>query len=410
MVAKSIQILILSFLLFQSLILPGFTASDSIDTLIANGEKVFQQQDYPQARQIFLNILKLAQDSPKAGYIQYQIARTYFREKNYATAITAANDVITKYSGSEKAPAAYWLMGYCYLRSEEYSNATIYFNRVIDNYPKSSIASDAALRIARILYMQPDNKLNESVAAFKRVIDNYPDSEQAVEALASYGQLLWAVSERGQTVEKKKEVLDLFFQLLKKSVGNEKMEGFAQMQIAALTMEIARLKPTPEMGPYLDQAITECQKVTQNYRNAEKVTLATAQLMEAECYSLKGDCETALAKFKQIISSYSNEPTCAIQSGFAQYMLGLTQYNLGNHDEAIAEFTKVGEKYQQKDNFAGNNIQASSLYWLGEIKRRQGVYENAEQDIKQLINDYPRSSEAQLAVNTLQKIKSHNSK
>jgi len=53
--------------------------------------------------------------------------------------------------------------------------------------------------------------------------------------------------------------------------------------------------------------------------------------------------------------------------------------------------------YDEKDNFYRNNVQASSLCWMGYVRVKQDRNEEAKTLFSQLLESYPNTEEADFA-------------
>ncbi len=235
---------------------------------------------------------------------------------------------------------------------------------------------------------------------FSKYLANYPDGAEHKEATKAYINLSWFFSERAKSVEQKLDILKVLEEVIASNRSDEELQGFALMQYAALSMEVGRLEEEEsggELKPDYAMVAEKCRDVKSLYPSAAATTLATAALMEAECDYFELRLDDAKQKFADLIAAYKEKPGCRTQCAFAQYMLGMTLFKQCKYDEAYDAFQTVRMLYDEKDNFYRNNVQASSLCWMGYVRVKQDRNEEAKTLFSQLIETYPNTEEADFA-------------
>ncbi len=151
-----------------------------------------------KARLLFKEIMHLYPDSPYARRAKVGIADSYFRQKDSASLIMAANEYqeyVNLYPNSPDAVYAKMQVGMCYFkqvrkpgRDQENTHKAIQaLEAMVRMYPDTEEAKDARKKIAKTrqnlathyyLIGISNYRLKAyrgAIARFKQVIDNYPD-------------------------------------------------------------------------------------------------------------------------------------------------------------------------------------------------------------------------------------------
>lgn len=151
-----------------------------------------------KARLLFKEIMHLYPDSPYARRAKVGIADSYFRQKDSASLIMAANEYqeyVNLYPNSPDAVYAKMQVGMCYFKQirkpgrdqDNTHNAIQALEAMVRMYPDTEEAKDARKKIAKgrqniathyYLIGVSNYRLRAyrgAIARFKQVIDNYPD-------------------------------------------------------------------------------------------------------------------------------------------------------------------------------------------------------------------------------------------
>lgn len=137
----------------------------------------------------------------------------------------------------------------------------------------------------------------------------------------------------------------------------------------------------------------------------KKVTKTLGGLAQTQT-DYKGNLATALKlvdqkKYKEAkpkLEELLAEKLSAADKNKVYHGLGLVQYNSKNYDEAIVFFSKIYTKWPR------SSLSPNSLYYIGKSFESQGKKEEAKQIFQEVINKYPKSSQAKNAQENLTKI------
>ncbi len=106
----------------------------------------FQRGNYELAISQFMQYLQYFPDAQLAQNAQYWIGECYYTGERYTQALSAFEEVLTKYPGGTQTPAAVLRIGFTHLALNDKNNGLIYLDRVIKEFPNSEEAMLARLR------------------------------------------------------------------------------------------------------------------------------------------------------------------------------------------------------------------------------------------------------------------------
>ena len=138
---------------------------------------------YKAAREELKKVIEGADDlSAKAAYY---IAESYYREREYTTAIEAYASVVESYPQSDYAVSSQYQIAICYWRTgvEEKSNELL--ASFAATYPESDLADNAEFQIAANYASKEEYE--EAIDAYSEVVLKYPGSSLADDALWNVG-------------------------------------------------------------------------------------------------------------------------------------------------------------------------------------------------------------------------------
>jgi soluble lytic murein transglycosylase len=213
---------------------------------------------YKAAREELKKVIEGADDlSAKAAYY---IAESYYREREYTTAIEAYTSVIEGYPQSDYAVSSEYQIAICYWRTgkeeksnellasfaatypennladnaefqiaanyaskEEYEEAIDAYSKVVSKYPASSLADDALWNVGWYYVKLKDNVKSEQT--LRRLMNEYPDSSLA-------GAARFWIGVNYEKMEKWQEAVDAYKQVIQK--GEWYYSDRAKMRIESL--------------------------------------------------------------------------------------------------------------------------------------------------------------------------------
>ena len=189
-------------------------------------------------------------------------------------------------------------------------------------------------------------------------------------------------------------------QLKKKTTDLQEANSKAQSQFSRLDSETQSNKERIEnLEKYLNVESSEESSLFK-----ESGDSADKEITENESYALakqkfeRGDHQGARAAFKEFIKKY---PTSE-QADNALFWIGETYFHEKWYEKAILEYEKVIVEYPK-----GNKVPAAllkqgiSFYLHGEMEKDEKFKETAIGVMKELIDKYPKSSEATIAAKKL---------
>ncbi len=179
----------------------------------------------------------------------------------------------------------------------------------------------------------------------------------------------------------------------------EKMEmAFNQMDAELIDLGERMEKIGRKVGAWRGELIAEN---ASSETSKVKLDTATAGIDADKLYNTayldftRSNYQVAIIGFRRFIQTF---PTSEMADN-AQYWLGECFYSLNQLDSAETEFKLVAERYPD-----GNKVPAA-LYKLGIIYQLQGKNKKAKEKLTEVVNNYPKSPEAQLAKERLNTIK-----
>jgi tol-pal system protein YbgF len=104
---------------------------------------LYKEAKFSMAREAMQKFIKDYPDDPLAGNAQFWIGETYYRERDFASAILAYEEVIKNYSSNRKVSAAMLKQGFAFANMGEKDAAKSILNQVIEKYPDSDVANAA---------------------------------------------------------------------------------------------------------------------------------------------------------------------------------------------------------------------------------------------------------------------------
>lgn len=122
--------------------------------------------------------LELFPDDDRCPSLQYQLAYSYYRAKEYKDAIREFETYLKNYPGSDRCPRLLLTIGTTYrYYLKDPARAIDVFRRLVREYPDNDQVPTAYRYIGEA-YLALD-RLKEGKAALNRVIHDYPDSQAA---------------------------------------------------------------------------------------------------------------------------------------------------------------------------------------------------------------------------------------
>ncbi|MFZ5516491.1 MAG: tetratricopeptide repeat protein [Candidatus Zhuqueibacterota bacterium] len=142
---------------------------------------------WSDARSAFGTIVAEFPRRNEAAESAYQIAESYFNERNYEQAIEAYNDVKRKFPESRYAALSMYNSGWGYIQNNQQDQGIEVFKQLITAYPDSAYAIDALFTIGDWHYN--NKRYDDATKTYQQLIERYPDSELAEKARGHVDEL-----------------------------------------------------------------------------------------------------------------------------------------------------------------------------------------------------------------------------
>ena len=375
------------------------TATDSVslrgeaDYLI--GESYFNLGQYDKAQKQYEGFLKDYQGHRLTNEVQYALAWTLFKERQFGSAADAFN----KLSGSEDqiGQASLYRKGVAEKLAGKRQAAMETFAKVVSRDAAGGYADNALYDTGLILF--EDKKPGEAKNFFLRVVEEFPSSDVAADAsmmLGEYYVANGAYDSARVSYEKALSVPDASFET----------KVTSSFQLAWCLMKLGKSK----------DAAVGFSKFIATYPEHPKSAEASYWLAESDYQA--GDFRSAIKQYQSIVST-ANHP----RREEGMYGIGWTYYKQGDYPKAISAFEqlivaypsgkfsfdarlRLGDCYfQQKDYkkaagayrtvirlFPKNDGADYAMYQLGQTYFRSGDHEQASDQFDAVIKTYPKSS------------------
>lgn len=360
--------------------------------------------NYEQAIEEFRTAINNYPGTRWAARSQYNIGDAYYNAGEYDKAIAAYKKVLERYPNSDYVVEA--ANGINYARqaaatgkpaARDTASATSAVEEFIANNPQSSISDELRYRQAESLvqtgdYLKaieqleqyirvsnnqellPDAYLNLATAyrqtkrtakaeeAYQSILDQFPDSDEAATALAALGHL--------KMMQNNFQTAYTYFSKLQEKGSQYRTEALVGMGNALLAMGNA-------------------EEAKQHYESALEISASSdaARVGLAKAAIQQGNYEKAEQQLQPV--AQSNTEAVGAE---AQYYLGLIKQEQGQLNEALDEYAKVRVLYKLFDRWI-----AKSMLKSGEVYIALENPEEARKIWNTLIDQYPRSAEAQQA-------------
>jgi len=219
------------------LLLSGCSAFGSHPTTVApaaklydDGERLFLQERYPQAREQFQWLVERHPESDLAPVARYLVGETYFRSKDFEKAAPEFETFVTLYPSNQIADLGQYRLARSYFdqmptveRDQKITaQALTEFQKLIRLYPESRYAPDAIVKIeaCRLRLAQKElwiaafymrqGKYEAALPRFDAVITTYGRTQAAPEALYQKADALIRLGRTDEAASLLKRLVDEF--------------------------------------------------------------------------------------------------------------------------------------------------------------------------------------------------------
>lgn len=147
------------------------------DALLRAGQSYFHLVNYDSS----ITVAERMPQGPLYYDAQYLIGESFYRKKDYQTAVHYYENVLTNSLKKEQIPLALYSLGFCYQNLKNYQKAITYFDSLINSSPASELNREASLAKGACLaglgetdqavkYLENVSEQNEVVAAQAKIL------------------------------------------------------------------------------------------------------------------------------------------------------------------------------------------------------------------------------------------------
>ena len=376
-------------------------------------DSVEQQKHYQEAVSAWKEVLANHPNGTLADKTRYHIGITYVNLKQYNNGIQAFKQVLSDYPGSNWGDNARYQTGWVFYKQERYPEAIAAFNEMLKVHPGSQLVPRAIFGIANAYFKQ--GKYAQAIREYQQVVDKYPNpireagAEKAIDlrpeaqyyigesflnlqnysdAIAAYEKVLqhhpkseWAddaqygIATAYENLGQKEKAIQAYRTLTQK-YPNRELAPDVQLQIGRHYYNEKDYK----------RAIAEFQNAINQYPNTSPAWLAQYNI--GKCYIALESYRQAISAFERVDAKSEFAATATYEIGYAWYDQNNPSRNLGN---AVKALLAVPEKYPQSADVP------RALLLAGECYKELAELDKAVQVYRRLLNDHPKSEQAQWA-------------
>lgn len=311
---------------------------------------------------------KLVQSQPLVSKLSaealFRIGRIYCNDLHeYRKALDAFGLFLRDYPTYWKFPAAVYWQGICYEQLRDYDNAISAFETFVQVYPDNE--PDWLADIGKLGEMGVKAEIESKIEKLKKLA---PEAQ-------------WSEAERLRSLEKYRETLAIYRELMSKYPNSEYSEK--------AKVQADRVKNLVEV------------QICQDIVKEKSVEAPAAQYRIAEIYEIEiQDHPRAIREYEKVAANYSNTYWAAD----ALYRIGLIYSGLNSSDIHTAkeekkksikpDYQKAIEKYRQLIREYPKTYTAAKAYSrMGEIYRNHlSDYRQALEAYRRILNDYPKQN------------------
>lgn len=283
-------------------------------------------------------------------YAQFELAKTFFDDGNYRSAVPEFKAFISAFPDSLLLPQAKLALGKSYFNLKNYQKAISTFSNLVADKPDSEVAPEAKYLVGRAYEQQ--KQWSAAYLAYQETDLNYPLSFFGRQSRLSSAEL------------KKKHKKNLpRLKATAKALYKQGMSYFADNDYENASNVFNRLAREFPKSKYVGEAM---------------LMLGRAEMQTGNPAAIS-DLERAS----------EGPPNLA---GRATYYLGLTYGRRGNYDRAIKTLAKVPARYPDSD------LCSDAVYWSAYFKESSGDLNGALRSYYDVINNYPGSQSVPAAI------------
>lgn len=251
----------------------------------------FDKKDFPGAIAAYQDVITRFPESPEAAEAQFRIANIYHWDLvKPEKAITEYQKVIQAYPQTGYAIETLIRLGEVYIRLNQFDKSIEVLQRVINNHPNTPYVPWAMLVLGNVIYFDQFDPLRAK-PTYQEILTKYPNTEYAAEAQLWLTRI--GVEREGLAPQ---EAIRIYQGILTASPQYYHVQAAVQYTIGYTYLTSGQNQ----------QALTEFQKVLDNYPNTHEDWLALTLYFIGHAYINLGQLAQAETKFNQGFLTYPN--------------------------------------------------------------------------------------------------------
>jgi tetratricopeptide (TPR) repeat protein len=300
-----------------------------------------KRYDYAMARQVFNDLLNRSPNTRLLPEVQYQIARTYEQEGNWAQALREYDRWVSRHATNAPLllPRVEYARALVYGKAGMETNALALFTNFVAAYPTNSLAPWAQNWVADYYFNQGDNqKAERNYELLYQAFPNAGDLPYQARLLAGRAALA-----RQGTLEARQYFSDLV------AMTNAPANLVAQGWFALSDTIWQQFQDNPTNVTYFNEAIKAISNLTNGVATNAVAIQAYGRL--GDYYMQWGDMQweqkhdpkvyTDAVQMYQIITNFPPANVDVATRSQAEVALGRVAERQGQTDQALAHYCKV---------------------------------------------------------------------
>lgn len=353
------------------------------------GWALFRAGEFVEASNQFLTVA--SQGGENAVDARYRAGDALYNAGKYPDAINLYQQVIDLSPGSELAATAQNSIGWCYDRLGRPEEAIGSFQIVVDRYPQSQVWDDSAYKVAEYYHSQKDYSLSVPVLEELRDLQVSPFWESS---LLMLGEGLWQLKKKDKAMSVLRSLLDRKDTPLREDalllLADLSWEEERWSQARSYYAQFVEEFPQHELGSRALIRVAESFAAEELWTEAVRayVRASVAGADQIACLIGRcrasahlGDCHAAEESANALETRYpANEET-----GEAFYWAGHCHFDHQMDEHAVRLLLKVPILYPDSE-YADD-----ALLFVAQARLRQQRPEQAERQLRMLLDKYPGS-------------------
>lgn len=331
---------------------PSISEANKYECNLQIGIGKYNQSIYRQALEHFNEAIKSAPADKKQA-IQFYIAESHFRLKDYATALTAYKDTIVLDSDSSLAQKSSYSMAWCCINLQQPDAALKLFKTQADN-EKSVVRQESAKNAIDLLMNM--HKYEEAIEQIDKTYNVFDEpTKESISFIKALSHARLCNNEKS---------LQAFDQFLKEFPNSAKKDE-AIYQKGLVLISMSNFK----------EAILHFEKISHEKTDPDIREKAIYRI--GECYFNQGNITAAGDAFNKVIKVFPNGKAKVD----ALYQLGELAYMQNSFADALTAFDAIAG--------SDNELASQALFRCGEVLMKAGNYPDAIARFKDYKEKYP---------------------